>query len=182
MQQVTLPSGEKVAALGLGTWQMAESRNKRADEIATVRLALDLGLTLLDTAEMYGEGAAEELFAEAINGRRDRAFIVSKVYPHNATRQGTIAACERSLKRLKTDRIDLYLLHWRGTCAAGGDARGLHRAAEGRQDPPLRRQQSECRGHGGAMGAAGRQGHRHQSGPVQSGAARDRIGPAALVP
>jgi len=114
MQQVTLPSGEKVAALGLGTWQMAEDRNKRADEIATVRLALDLGMTLLDTAEMYGEGRAEELLAEALAGQRDRAFIVSKVYPHNATRKGTIAACERSLKRLKTDRIDLYLLHWRG--------------------------------------------------------------------
>jgi len=114
MQQVTLPSGEKAAALGLGTWQMAEDRSKRAGEIATVRLALDLGMTLLDTAEMYGEGRAEELLAEALAGQRDRAFIVSKVYPHNATRKGTIAACERSLKRLKTDRIDLYLLHWRG--------------------------------------------------------------------
>jgi len=115
MQQVTLPSGEKVAALGLGTWQMADSRNKRADEIATIQLALDLGMTLLDTAEMYGEGRAEELLAEALSGRRDRAFIVSKVYPQNATRKGTVAACERSLKRLKTDRIDLYLLHWRGS-------------------------------------------------------------------
>ena len=114
MQQVTLPSGEKVAALGLGTWQMAEDRNKRAGEIATIRLALDLGMTLLDTAEMYGEGRAEELIAEALPGCRDQAFIVSKVYPHNATRKGTIEACERSLKRLKTDRIDLYLLHWRG--------------------------------------------------------------------
>jgi len=114
MHQVKLPSGESVAALGLGTWQMAEDRNKRADEIATVQLALDLGMTLLDTAEMYGEGRAEELLAEALNGQRDRAFIVSKVYPHNATRKGTVAACERSLKRLKTDRIDLYLLHWRG--------------------------------------------------------------------
>lgn len=114
MQQVTLPSGEKVAALGLGTWQMAEDRNKRADEIATIRLALDLGMTLLDTAEMYGEGRAEELIAEALPGRRDQAFIVSKVYPQNATRKGTIEACDRSLKRLKTDRIDLYLLHWRG--------------------------------------------------------------------
>jgi diketogulonate reductase-like aldo/keto reductase len=114
MQQVTLPSGEKVAALGLGTWQMAEDRNKRADEIATIRLALDLGMTLLDTAEMYGEGRAEELIAEALPGRRDKAFIVSKVYPQNATHKGAIEACERSLKRLKTDRIDLYLLHWRG--------------------------------------------------------------------
>lgn len=114
MQQVTLPSGERVAALGLGTWQMSEDRNKRADEIATIRLALDLGMTLLDTAEMYGEGRAEELIAEALPGRRDQAFIVSKVYPQNATRKGTIEACDRSLKRLKTDRIDLYLLHWRG--------------------------------------------------------------------
>ncbi|HEY7688610.1 MAG TPA: aldo/keto reductase [Dongiaceae bacterium] len=120
MQQVTLPSGEKVAALGLGTWQMAEDRGKRADEIATVRLSLDLGMTLLDTAEMYGEGRAEELLADALPGQqRDRAFIVSKVYPHNATRTGTIAACERSLKRLKTDRIDLYLLHWRGGVPLG---------------------------------------------------------------
>jgi aldehyde reductase len=115
VQHVTLPSGEKVAALGLGTWQMAEDRKRRADEIATIRLALDLGMTLLDTAEMYGEGKAEELIAEAVAGRRDEAFIVSKVYPHNATRKGAVAACERSLKRLKTDRIDLYLLHWRGS-------------------------------------------------------------------
>jgi diketogulonate reductase-like aldo/keto reductase len=114
MQQVTLPTGEKVAALGLGTWQMAEDRKKRTGEIATIRLALDLGMTLLDTAEMYGEGRAEELIAEALPGRRDQAFIVSKVYPQNATRKGAIEACERSLKRLKTDRIDLYLLHWRG--------------------------------------------------------------------
>ena len=114
MQQVTLPTGEKVAALGLGTWQMAEDRKKRTGEIATIRLALDLGMTLLDTAEMYGEGRAEELIADALPGRRDQAFIVSKVYPQNATRKGAIEACERSLKRLKTDRIDLYLLHWRG--------------------------------------------------------------------
>jgi diketogulonate reductase-like aldo/keto reductase len=115
MKTVTLPSGEAVPALGQGTWQMAGDGGRRAEEIATLRLGLDLGLTLIDTAEMYGEGAAEELIGEAIAGRRDETFLVSKVYPHNASRQGVIAACERSLKRLGTDRLDLYLLHWRGS-------------------------------------------------------------------
>ena len=115
MKTVTLPSGEAVPALGQGTWKMAGDRGRRAEEIATLRLGLDLGLTLIDTAEMYGEGAAEELVGEAIAGRRDEVFLVSKVYPHNASRQGAIAACERSLKRLGTDRLDLYLLHWRGS-------------------------------------------------------------------
>ena len=87
----------------------------RAEEIETLRLGLDLGVTLIDTAEMYGEGRTEELVGEALHQRRDQAFIVSKVYPHNASRSGATAACERSLRRLRTDRIDLYLLHWRGT-------------------------------------------------------------------
>jgi diketogulonate reductase-like aldo/keto reductase len=113
MRTVKLPAGEAVPALGLGTWRYGEDRSRRAGEIATLKLALDLGVTLIDTAEMYGEGAAEEVIGEALAGRRDQAFIVSKVYPHNATRKGTPAACERSLKRLRTDRIDLYLLHWR---------------------------------------------------------------------
>src|SRR5450631_2563851 len=93
---------------------MGESAAARAEELARLRLGLDLGLTLIDTAEMYGEGKAEELVGEALARRRDEAFIVSTVYPQNATRKGTVAACERSLRRLKTDRIDLYLLHWRG--------------------------------------------------------------------
>lgn len=114
MRSVTLPSGERVPALGIGTWRMGESRAARAEELATLRLALDLGVTLLDTAEMYGEGAAEALIGEAIAGRRDEVFLVSKLYPHNASRLGTQAACERSLGRLRTDHIDLYLLHWRG--------------------------------------------------------------------
>lgn len=113
MRTVKLPSGESVPALGLGTWRYGEDRSRRAEEIATLGLALDLGVTLIDTAEMYGDGAAEEVIGEALAGRRDQAFIVTKVYPHNATRKGTAAACERSLARLKTDRIDLYLLHWR---------------------------------------------------------------------
>jgi diketogulonate reductase-like aldo/keto reductase len=94
---------------------MGEQRNQRAAEADALRVGLDLGMTLIDTAEMYGEGGAEEVVAEAVQGRRDEVFIVSKVYPHNASKSGTIAACERSLKRLKTDRIDLYLLHWRGS-------------------------------------------------------------------
>ena len=114
MKTVALSSGERVPALGQGTWRMGEDRATRAEEIATLKLGLDLGLTLIDTAEMYGDGAAEQLIGEAIAGRRDDAFLVSKVYPHNASRQGAQAACERSLRRLGTDRIDLYLLHWRG--------------------------------------------------------------------
>jgi diketogulonate reductase-like aldo/keto reductase len=93
---------------------MGESQRAFDDEVAALRLGLDLGMTLIDTAELYGEGGAEEVAAEAVKGRRDGCFIVSKVKPENSTRAGTIAACERSLRRLKTDRIDLYLLHWRG--------------------------------------------------------------------
>src|SRR6185503_3651451 len=119
MRTVTLPSGERVPALGMGTWHMGDSASGRAEEIAMLRRGLDLGATLIDTAEMYGDGKAEALIAEAIAGRRDEAFLVSKVYPHNATRQGAVAACERSLQRLKTDRIDLYLLHWRGNVPLG---------------------------------------------------------------
>ncbi len=114
MKTVTLPSGERVPALGQGTWYIGNDPATRAEEIATLRLGLDLGLTLIDTAEMYGEGLAEELVGEAMQGRRDQVFLVSKVYPHNADRRGAVAACERSLARLGTDRIDLYLLHWRG--------------------------------------------------------------------
>jgi len=112
--EVTLPGGKTVPALGQGTWQMAERANRRAQEIDALRLGVELGMTLIDTAEMYGEGAAEQLVAEALAGQRDRLFLVSKVYPHNASRQGVMQACERSLGRLKTDRLDLYLLHWRG--------------------------------------------------------------------
>ena len=114
MKLVTLPSGETLPALGQGTWNMGDKRDTRREEISSLQLGLDLGLKLIDSAEMYGEGKAEELIGEAIAGRRDEAFLVSKVYPHNASRKGTRSACERSLKRMRTDRIDLYLLHWRG--------------------------------------------------------------------
>jgi diketogulonate reductase-like aldo/keto reductase len=114
VRTTTLPSGEEIPVLGQGTWHMAEDFRRRADEIAALRLGIDLGMTLIDTAEMYADGGAEELVGEAIEGRRDAVFLVSKVLPHNASRRGTVAACERSLMRLKVDAIDLYLLHWRG--------------------------------------------------------------------
>jgi diketogulonate reductase-like aldo/keto reductase len=114
LPRVTLPTGEKVPQLGQGTWRMGESKRSFDEEVAALRLGLDLGMTLIDTAELYAEGGAEEVVAQAVKGRRDDCFIVSKVKPENSTRAGTIAACERSLKRLTTDRIDLYLLHWRG--------------------------------------------------------------------
>ncbi len=119
MKTIALPSGERVPAYGQGTWNMGDQRAARAGELATLRLGLDLGATLIDTAEMYGDGRSEELVGEAIAGRRDEAFLVTKVLPenaaHNASRKGMQAACERSLQRLKTDRVDLYLLHWRGS-------------------------------------------------------------------
>ncbi|WJR66415.1 aldo/keto reductase [Neorhizobium sp. CSC1952] len=111
---VTLPSGVCVPALGLGTWNMGEESRKAGIEIESLKCGLDLGMTLIDTAEMYAEGGAEKITAEAIAGRRDEVFLVSKVYPWNAGRKGVVEACERSLNRLKTDRLDLYLLHWRG--------------------------------------------------------------------
>jgi diketogulonate reductase-like aldo/keto reductase len=112
---VKLPSGEAVPLLGQGSWGMGEQARRAADEATALRLGLDLGLTLIDTAEMYGDGGAEEVVAEAIAGRRNEVFLVSKVLPENASRRGTVEACERSLRRLGTDRIDLYLLHWRGS-------------------------------------------------------------------
>jgi len=115
MRYVTLPDGEQVPCLGIGTWRMGENGRKRSGEIEAVRTAIELGLTLIDTAEMYGEGGAEEVVAEAVADRRRDVFIVTKVHPRNASGAHTIAACERSLKRLHSDVIDLYLLHWRSS-------------------------------------------------------------------
>jgi len=114
-RHVRLPDGTEVPALGQGTWHMGEARRSAAAEVAALKLGIELGVTLIDTAEMYGNGGAEEIVAQAIAGQRDKVFIVSKVYPHNASRTGVPAACERSLKRLGIDRLDLYLLHWRGS-------------------------------------------------------------------
>jgi diketogulonate reductase-like aldo/keto reductase len=114
IRTIPLPSGEPIPVLGQGTWRLVEGLSPMQDEIAALQLGLELGLTLIDTAEAYGDGSAEKLVGEAIAGRRDEVFLVSKVLPANATRHGTIEACERSLKRLRTDRLDLYLLNWRG--------------------------------------------------------------------
>jgi diketogulonate reductase-like aldo/keto reductase len=127
LRYVTLRDGERLPALGQGTWHMGEDRRRAADEAAALRLGIELGMTLIDTAEMYGSGGAEEMIARAAQGIRDSLFIVSKVYPHNASRTGVVAACERSLKRLATDRIDLYLLHWRGTIPLAETLDGFQR-------------------------------------------------------
>jgi len=111
---VTLPNGDLMPKLGIGTWRMGERAADRDREIAALRYALDQGVTLVDTAEMYGEGGAERVIGMALGGRRDEVFLVSKVYPQNASAKGVVDACERSLARMETDRIDLYLLHWRG--------------------------------------------------------------------
>lgn len=115
LPHVTLPDGERVPAFGQGTWHMGEDRRHAAEEAASLRLGIELGFELIDTAEMYGSGKAEEIVGEAIKGQRHRLFIVSKVLPYNASLRGTIEACNNSLRRLGTDRIDLYLLHWRGS-------------------------------------------------------------------
>ena len=115
MKTIDFPSAKRVSALGQGTWQLAERGAARAEAIEGLRLGIDLGMTLVDTAEMYGEGAVEELVGEAVQGRRDQVFLVSKCYPQNASRKRMAEACARSLKRLRTDRIDLYLLHWPGS-------------------------------------------------------------------
>jgi diketogulonate reductase-like aldo/keto reductase len=119
MKTVQLPDGERVPVLGQGTWGMGEKKSAHADEVAALRLGIDLGMSLIDTAEMYGEGGAEKVVADAIEGRGDRVFIVTKVYPHHASRTELPKACERSLKRLRVDAIDLYLLHWRGEVPLG---------------------------------------------------------------
>lgn len=114
MRTIPLRDGTPVPVLGQGTWRMGETPGRRKEEIAALRLGLDLGMTLVDTAEIYGNGASEEVVAEAVAGRRDEVFLVSKVAPSNASAKGTAASCEASLRRLRTDRLDLYLLHWRG--------------------------------------------------------------------
>jgi len=133
MNTLKLPNGVTIPALGLGTWRMGESRARRSEEIAAVRCAIEIGYRLIDTAEMYGEGSAEEVVGQALaealragDVQRDELSIVSKVYPHNASRKGTLAACERSRKRLGLDRIDLYLLHWRGEHALSDTAAAMH--------------------------------------------------------
>ena len=130
VRTTTLPSGEAVPVLGQGTWHMGEKASRGEQEVAALRAGLDLGLTLIDTAEMYADGGAEKVVGEAIAGRRDDVFLVSKVLPQNASRSGTVAACERSLKRLRTDRIDLYLLHWQGKIPVDRTLEGFNELVE----------------------------------------------------
>jgi len=121
--------------VGMGTWHMGESRARRSEEAAALSLGLDLGLTLVDTAEMYGDGGAEELVGEAIRGRRDDVFLVSKFYPHHASRAKLFAACEASLQRLGVDTLDLYLYHWRGSVPLAETVAALEElVAQGRID------------------------------------------------
>src|SRR5437870_5951847 len=114
LPHIALASGGRMPILGMGTWAMGERRGERAREIAALKLGIELGMTLIDTAEMYADGGAEEVVGEAIAGRRAEIFLVSKVYPHHASRRGATAACKQSVGRLGTDYLDLYLLHWRG--------------------------------------------------------------------
>src|SRR4029453_3297441 len=113
MRTVALPDGKRIPALGQGTWRMGESKSARAREVAALRLGIEVGMSLIDTAEMYGNGGGEKIFAEGIHGQHQGIFVVTKVYPHNASRTELPKACEHSLKRLRIDAIDLYLLHWR---------------------------------------------------------------------
>ena len=125
MRQVQFPGGASVPALGQGTWMMGETASDRRTQIAAIRAGVDLGMTLIDTAEMYGDGATEEFLGAAIEGLRDEVFLVSKAYPQHATRSGLAVACEASLRRLRTDRLDLYLLHWRGGTPLGETVEGM---------------------------------------------------------
>jgi diketogulonate reductase-like aldo/keto reductase len=125
IRTVSLPDGSPVPALGQGTWRMGEDRRRQQQEMAALKLGVELGMTLIDTAEMYGDGGAEALVGEALGSVRDDLFLVSKVYPHNAGRGRIERACEASLKRLKTDRLDLYLLHWRGSVPLAETVEGM---------------------------------------------------------
>jgi diketogulonate reductase-like aldo/keto reductase len=126
MRQLKLPSGNVIPAFGIGTWRMGEQPERRQAEVDVIRAALDLGVSLIDCAEMYGEGGAEEVIGEAIRGRREALFLVSKFYPHHASRSGVVEACERSLRRMDCDHIDLYLLHWRGAIPLSQTFEALH--------------------------------------------------------
>lgn len=130
MRTLKLADGAAVPLVGQGTWHMGENPAERKSEVAALRLGIELGMTLIDTAEMYGEGGAEEVVGEAVRSDRDRVFLVSKVYPHNASRKGVPEACERSLRRLGTDHIDLYLLHWRGQYSLGETVEAFERLKE----------------------------------------------------
>ena len=172
-------TGVDVPAIGQGTWYI--ERAPRAAAIAALRHGLDLGLCHIDTAELYGSGAAEGIVGEAIAGRRDEVFLVSKVMPQNASREGTIVACEASLKRLKTDRLDCYLLHWRGRYALEDTIAAFEALSGGRQDPVLGPEQFRRAASGGGTADCRRRTHRLQPGALPSGRARHRAQGDPLV-
>ena len=178
IRSVRLPDGVEVPCLGQGTWRMGEVASKKPGEIAALRSGLDLGMTLIDTAEMYGDGGAEDLLGEALRGLRDKAFVVSKVYPQNAGGPALRRACENSLKRLSMDVIDLYLLHWRGGVPLAATVEGMDQPAARRQDPLLGRQQFRRRRSRRARGGR-RRGLRRQPDSLQPRAPRCGVRPPA---
>src|SRR5436190_18133109 len=183
MKTVTLPDAERVPALGQGTWRMGENKRASKEESASLRLGIELGMTLIDTAEMYGEGGAEKVVADAIEDQRDRVFVVTKVYPHNASRTELPKACERSLKRLRIDAIDLYLLHWRErNAAAPRNCRRVREAARCRKDKTLGCLKLQRRRHGGTAVAGTRSQMCRKSGSVQSPESRNRVRSSAAEP
>ena len=182
MRSITLKNGSTVPVLGLGTWRMGERGPERAAEVAALKLGLELGIRLIDTAEMYGEGKAEEIVADAVAGRRDEIFIVSKVYPHNGSRKGAIDACERSLKRLKTDRIDLYLLHWRGSHPLAETVEAFETLKKDGKIKSWGVQQPRRGRHAASWGRAGRQELRVRPGALSPGQPRHRVAAAAVLP
>ena len=161
---------------------MGEDRRRRAAEVAALRLGLDLGMTLVDTAEMYANGGAEEVVGEAISGRRAEVFLVSKVLPHHATRRGTIAACHASLKRLRTDRLDLYLLHWRERIALSETLEAFESLTQSGDIRYWGVSNFDTSDMAELVETAGRPLGRDESGPLQPRAPRDGVRPAALVP
>ena len=179
MRSCKLPSGAAMPVFGLGTWRMGESARRRGEELEALKYGLDLGYPMIDTAEMYGEGGAEEIVGEAIAGRAARPYIVSKVYPHNASRAGTVAACERSLKRMGIERIDLYLLHWRGGARLEETFEAFHRLRAAGKIADFGVSNFDRDRHGRRR--APRQGpDRQQPGALLPVAPRPRVRPAAL--
>ena len=176
------PFGRGRSALGQGTWGMGEQKKRRAHEVAALKLGLDLGMTLIDTAEMYGDGGAEEVVGEAVAGRRDEVFLVSKVLPHHATRRGTITACHSTLKRLGVEQLDLYLLHWREEVPLEETLEAfdtLNRSGEIRYWGVSNFDTSDMKE---LIALPGWRSGGRQSGPVQPLATRDRVRSPALVP
>ena len=165
MRSIILPDGTAVPALGQGTWMMAERSDRRADEIAALRAGVDLGMTLIDTAEMYADGESERLVGDSIAGRRDEVFLVSKAYPQNASRDRLPRACEASLERLGTDRLDLYLLHWRGRVPLAETVEAMERLVDAGKILRSGGQQPRRRRHGGA-GHLGRRSLRDRPDPL----------------